>query len=119
MVKWTEGRLRAFIFSTLRAGMRRYPPKYEALAKAKAGKMINKATGRKAEHYACNKCNGFFVKKDVQVDHRRPVVSPSTGFRDWNEYIPRLFCTMANLQVLCKPCHKDKTLREKKRRTKK
>ena len=117
-VKWTEGRLRAFIFSTLRSGMRRYPPKYECLNKAKVGKQLNKASGRQAEHYECKGCGEHFVKKDVQVDHRQPVVQPKTGFTDWNTYIPRLFCTVGNLQVLCKPCHKDKTQREKKRRKK-
>jgi len=34
-MSWTEGRLKGFIISTLRSGMRRYPPKYEALNDAK------------------------------------------------------------------------------------
>jgi 5-methylcytosine-specific restriction endonuclease McrA len=28
---------------------------------------------------------------------------------DWNTYIVRLFVTKDQLQVLCKPCHKEKT----------
>jgi 5-methylcytosine-specific restriction endonuclease McrA len=116
MVKWTEARLRTFIFSALRNGMRRYPPKYEALKKACVGRCKNEKTGRLAMHYQCKKCEEFFVKKDVQVDHKKPVVDPRKGFVDWNEYIPRLFCRAGNLQVLCKPCHKKKTLKERKKR---
>jgi 5-methylcytosine-specific restriction endonuclease McrA len=31
----------------------------------------------------------------------------------------RLYCEAENLQVLCKPCHKDKTNAERKERMKK
>ena len=117
--KWTEGRLRAFIISVLRKGMLKYPPKYETLNKAKVGKKINEKTKRMAMHYKCNKCKGHFTSSQVQVDHKKPVVDPKQGFISWDEYIKRLFCGAENLQVLCKPDHKEKTDREKKRRTKK
>ena len=116
---WTAGRLQGFIIGTLRQGMRRYPPKYEALLRAKIGKRVNKKTGRKADHYRCAECKKAFPKKDVQVDHRKPVVDPKKGFVDWNTYIERLFCGIRNLQVLCTGCHKIKTQKEKTKRTKK
>lgn len=116
-MKWTEGRLRSFITSTIRSGFRRWPDKYEALNLAKLGKKINEATGRLAEHYKCAKCKESFVAKDIQVDHILPVVPPS-GFTTWDDFIKRLFCPAKELQVLCKPCHAIKTKKENAARTK-
>jgi len=108
-LEWTQARLKNFIISALRSASNRYPPKYECLNAAKVGKKVNKATGRLAEHYKCAACEKLFVAKDVHVDHIEPVVSPLTGFVDWNTFIERLFyCPLTNLQVLCKGCHKDK-----------
>jgi 5-methylcytosine-specific restriction endonuclease McrA len=117
--EWTEARWRAFIISAARAGMRRYPPKWKAFKEAGVGKKVNKHSGRMAEHYLCADCGGFFVARDVQVDHVDPVVDPSTGFVSWETYFDRLYCETDNLQVLCKPCHKEKTNRERKERKKK
>lgn len=112
--KWTQGRFNSFVTSTLRAGARRWPPKYETLAAAKTEKKINAATGRLAQHYKCAKCKQEFTQKDVEVDHKKPVVDPKVGFTTWDDFIDRLFCEKPQLQVLCKPCHKTKTAKEKK-----
>jgi len=117
LTRWTDGRLRSFITSTIRSGFRRWPDKYEALNLAKIGKCINEATGRMAEHYKCAKCRKNYVAKDVQVDHIDPVVPPS-GFTTWDDFISRLFCSAKNLQVLCCGCHKVKTKIETEERTK-
>jgi len=111
--EWTEGRYRSFITSTLRGGMRRWPPKWVALKTAFVGKKINKKTGKQAMHYKCAACSKDYVSKDVQVDHVNPVVDPTTGFVSWDVYIDRLFCEGGNLQVLCSTCHKKKTAKEK------
>ena len=116
--EWTEARFRAFIISALRAYMKRFPPKWKALKAAMVGKKINKRTGRLAEHYLCASCGGFFVARDVQVDHIDPVVSPEEGFQDWWTYFNRLYCEADNLQVLCKQCHREKTNAERKERMK-
>jgi hypothetical protein len=110
---WTEGRFRAFITSTLRGGMRRYPPKWEVLKESSVGKKVNKASGRQALHHKCFKCKLDFPAKEVQVDHKEPVVDPMMGFVNWDTFIERLFCDKKNLQVLCKACHKVKTQKEK------
>lgn len=110
---WTEGRTHAFIVSVLRAGSRRWPPKYLTLEAAKTEKKINSKTGRLAQHYRCAACEKEFTNKDVQVDHIVPIVN-ANGFTSWDAYIDALFCGTENLQVLCIPCHKIKTKKEKK-----
>lgn len=109
---WTEARWHAFIVSTLRAGTRRYPPKYLTLNDAKTEKKINKKTGRLAQHFLCTRCHEEFPASNIQVDHLSPVVGPE-GFTTWDNFITNLFCTKENLQVLCKPCHSEKTQYEK------
>ncbi len=110
---WTEARFRSFITSTLRAGSRRWPPKYETLANAKTEKKVNEKTGRVAQHYKCKKCKADFPAKDVQVDHIKPVVDPKEGFTTWDSFIENLFCEKKNLQVLCSACHSKKSKLEK------
>lgn len=111
--EWTPARKKAFIVSVLRSGTRRWPPKYETLNDAKTEKKINVATGRLAQHYKCKKCKKDFPAKQVQVDHKEPVVDPKTGFTTWDSFIERLFCEKNNLQVLCTTCHDLKTKKEK------
>ena len=98
--------------------MKRWEPLWDTKESAKVGKMINKKTGRMAEHYLCAGCNDFFVANDVQVDHINPVVDPKDGFKDLETFSDRLYCEEENLQVLCKQCHKDKTNAERKQRKK-
>lgn len=118
MSDWTDGRMRSFITSTIRAGFRRYPPKFEVLKMALVGKMENKKTGRIASHYLCAECKGHFPNKEIQVDHILPVVDPKKGFISWDVFIERLFCTKENLQVLCLKCHKEKSKQEREDRKK-
>lgn len=110
--KWTEARLKSFIVSALRAATRRYPPKYEVLNEAKTEKRINPKSGRLAQHFKCAKCKQEYVAKEVQVDHKQPVIDPKKGFVDWNTYVTRMFCEKKNLQVLCSTCHTIKTKKE-------
>ena len=116
--QWTQGRFKGFITSALRTATQRWPPKFEALKTAFLGRKINEKTGKLAQHFECAKCKKAFVSKDVQVDHKKPVVDPKKGFENWETYIDRLFCEVTNLQVLCKPCHKVKTAKEKLQRKK-
>lgn len=115
---WTEGRVKSFITSVLRAGSRKWPPKYETLKEAYVETKTNTATGRLAKHYKCNMCKCSFPSKEVAVDHIKPVISPETGFTTWDSFITNLFCSKENLQVLCKSCHDNKTASEKIKRKK-
>lgn len=111
--KWTEGRFHSFVTSTLRAGARRWPPKYETLNAAKTEKKTNVKTGRLAQHFKCGCCGEEVTAKDIEVDHIEPIVDPTKGFESWDKFVDKLFCESKNLQALCKPCHKKKTASEK------
>lgn len=109
--EWTESRFQSFIKSTLRAGSRRWPPRFKCLNAAKVGKKINASSGRLAEHYRCAGCGKDFPAKEVQVDHINSIVS-TDGFTTWDDVIYNLFCEADGLQVLCKPCHSVKSKEE-------
>ena len=109
---WSEGRIRAFITSVLRAGSRRWPPKYQTLNEAYVGQRINPKTNREGKHYLCAACCSEVPAKDIVIDHIDPVVDPQQGFVSWDVFIERLFCGKDNLQALCVPCHKIKTKEE-------
>lgn len=113
--QWTEARYTSFIKGGLRSISQRWPPRYTVLNEAFAGSFINPASGRVAKHYWCAACKGKFVLKQVQVNHREPVV-PVTGFDSWDNLIKRLFCEKEGLEVLCVPCHKSITQQENKER---
>lgn len=116
--EWTEARFRSFVISALRAASRRWPVKWTVLKAAFVGRTINKETGKLAQHYKCADCKGNFPAASVVVDHIDPVVDTMTGFVDWDTYIERMYCEADGLQVLCKPCHKEKTALERKERKK-
>lgn len=69
--------------------------------------------------YRCNKCKDEYPAKSVQLDHIVPVIDPATGFTDWDSFIRRLFVDASGYQVLCRPCHTEKTNKENSGRTRK
>jgi 5-methylcytosine-specific restriction endonuclease McrA len=98
-----DKRLKQFIVWTLRKASYRWAPRYKALKNAQVGK----------DAYTCKECEKVFTRKGVQVDHIKPVVDPVLGFVTWDIYISRLFCSSEGYQILCKPCHKEKTGKER------
>lgn len=113
--QWTEARYTSFVKSTLRSGSQRWPPKYTVLADAFTGSKINPKSGRLAKHYQCARCLQDFVAKDVQVNHKTPVV-PVSGFDSWDGVVERMFCEKEGLEVVCIPCHKVITKQENEER---
>jgi ribosomal protein L44E len=109
--QWTQARFNSFVKGALRAASQRWPPKYSVLTKAFTSRKENKATGRLAKHFECNKCKQEFPQKEVEVNHISPIV-PVTGFDSWDKVIERLFCEEEGLEVVCKPCHKSITKEE-------
>lgn len=63
--------------------------------------------------YKCAACLKVMKQKGMHIDHIDPVVDPEQGFIDWDIYVSRLFCSADNLQLLCEPCHKIKTEKER------
>lgn len=113
--EWTQSRFESFVKSVLRAGSRKWPPKYKVLNEAKRGKQINQKSGRLAEHFECAECHHLFPGSDIVVDHIIPVVL-TTGWDSWDNVINRLYCNSENLQAVCKECHKVKTKKENEER---
>ena len=62
-----------------------------------------------AVQYLCAVCGTWTKSTAIAVDHVVPVVAVEDGFIDWNEFVARLFCGPENLQVICDPCHNEKT----------
>ena len=99
---WTSAKYYGFIRSLLRKGWGRYPNKYRALAASKQGRNA----------YQCASCLEIHASKNVAVDHIKPCGKLSS-YEDIAPFVSNLFCSIDNLQVLCKECHKYKTLTER------
>ena len=112
---WTEARYNSFVKGGLRSASQRWPPRYKVLAASRRGKRVNPSSGRMAEFHECSNCKGLFVSKEVEVNHKVPVV-PVTGFDSWDGVIDRLFCEADGLEVVCKDCHKVITQQEREQR---
>ena len=105
------------IRSALRRTFSRSPIVREVMQMVRRERDWFKKDGSKASkprvEFQCSKCNEWHMGKNIQVDHKDPVVDPEFGFIDWNTFTDRLFCSKENLSVLCKNCHKIKTDLEK------
>ena len=63
---------------------------------------------RQKWEYQCHSCGGWFMGKDVQVDHREPC-GQLKSYDDLPGFVERLLCEADKLQVLCVTCHRSKT----------
>jgi len=106
----------SFIRSLLRRGSQRWPPISEIKKKARVARGT----------YLCNICQetvpvSILVdgkrRRNVEIDHIEPIVTPSEGFVDWNKFIANLFCEESNLQVTCSACHNKKSSNERQERS--
>lgn len=108
------GTLKGWLVWQLRRLSYKWPPRNEALRKARIER------GK----YTCAKCKKIYGNKDISLDHIEPVIDPKRGWQNFDVYIERLFCSAEGFQVLCHKCHDLKTAKEKqirkeyKRRTK-
>jgi hypothetical protein len=116
-----DAKLKSRIIGCLRKLTYSFKPRQEALNRQK----VYAAT------FQCQCCNGVVYtgsKKvldedltklyphvtigKVSVDHIEPVVDPTSGFQGWDIYITRMFPEASGWQVLCDPCHDNKTKTE-------
>ena len=63
--------------------------------------------------YRCEGCGEVFHYKEIKVDHIIPIIDPTKGFTNWDDFISRLFCGEKGLQGLCDPCHDKKSALER------
>lgn len=99
--------LKTFITGVLRRATLKWPARQEALSNARVER------GR----YRCADCGDLFGPKEIDLDHRVPVIDPKTGFKTWDDFIEKLFCEADMFDVLCKQCHTNKTILEDAMRT--
>lgn len=125
-----EKSLHEFRIMTLRRASMRWKYKYVCLNNAKVlvDEGVYKNGNPKTGVYficahcweKCQKTNKplpyYYKRTEVQVDHIQPIVDTEEGFVGWDKYVPALLCELSNLQVLCKPCHKEKTRLENEKR---
>jgi len=107
--EWTQARFWSFIRSALRQAFTRWPPKYKAL---QAARSPVEGSGRQKWQYECAECGDAFMQKEVEVDHIIPAGSLK-GYTDLPGFVERLFVSEDKMQVVCKPCHKAKTQKDK------
>lgn len=110
--QWTEARFNSFIKSGLRYTSRKWGPINKVKSKARIERGFYLCAGCK-QSVPTTKKVGDKRLKNVFVDHIYPVVDPTKGFTTWDSFIERLFCEEDNLQLLCKECHDEKSLKEK------
>lgn len=103
---WLRGNIR-------RAVWNRSPVKLEAI-KLKRIRILNERTGNEVWGGRCNICQQEYLLKDLQVDH----VTGGHSLRsveDISTFVQAMvFVAPEDLQLVCKPCHKQKTLEERR-----
>jgi 5-methylcytosine-specific restriction endonuclease McrA len=102
----TEAAFFGWIRSLLRNRyMRGWKPHNEA---AKDNRRPITYKSRSRWEYQCANCNDWFLRKEIDIDHIIPC-GTLKSFDDLAVFCNRLFVEKDGLQVLCKPCHKNKT----------
>jgi 5-methylcytosine-specific restriction endonuclease McrA len=101
-------------FGMIRSALRKTSRWWKPIAAAKhAARRAFSGTGRQKWEYQCAECKNWFKDTDCIVDHIIPC-GTLTSLDDLPEFARKLFCDVSGLQVLCKPCHKDKIAEERK-----
>lgn len=90
--------IKNFAIATLRRSSYRLRARTDALKEAKTARNC----------YTCCKCKNTFGRKDIQMDHKIPVV-PLNGWVSFDSFIERLYVEKDGFQVMCRICHKEKT----------
>lgn len=111
--RWTEAQFRAFVKNNLRSASRKWQPIQACKKNAHVSRGVYRCEGCGQEvpptYYDEESRKRM---KNIFVDHIVPVVDPAVGWTTWDDCIDRLFCEPSNLQLLCKSCHKEKSVEE-------
>jgi len=79
-------------------------------------KCIKLASSKDGKTRLCAHCEKFKQPYDCQVDHIVPIGKGPKTLIEFVRWLKKLCCPVKNLQVLCKPCHKKKTKKERKKK---
>lgn len=104
--EWTE----ASFWNFLRSGLRRMSMRWPPLARhaLEDVKRPNESENKRLKwEYQCRECDGWFPRKQVNVDHIEEC-GQLKSWDDFQQFGARLFCEADGLQVLCKECHEMK-----------
>jgi hypothetical protein len=101
--EWTEARFWAFFRSNLRSMSRKWPPLARHALESARREYVGPNQRQKWE-FKCACCGEWFMRKDVQVDHKVPCGSLAS-YDDLVRFCMRLFCEESGLRVLCTGCH--------------
>jgi len=93
---------KTFVTAALRRASLRWPPRNEALKRARVDRGL----------YKCAMCEKSFKKTEIHIDHKLPIINPAVGFVGWDDFIDKLFCDVDSFQILCKLDHEVKTMLE-------
>lgn len=124
-----EFNLRQYLKNGVRRLSYRYPSRGLALKNAQIPAPADWPNKRVKWVYRCVKCTDLYEQKFTQMDHIEPII-PVTGWPeapksdlydhrgmpDMNVLVYRCFVAPEKYQVLCKPCHKEKSRNENKMR---
>lgn len=96
--------LKKFLIPVLRRATYRWSQRSEALRNARVDRGL----------YKCANCELTFKNKEIQLDHKIPVVPLDLAGKEqtWDSYIERLFCRADGFSVLCFTCHDIKSKME-------
>jgi len=103
----TESEYFGRIRSALRNSFKYWKPMQEALHKAsRPSQSLNK---RLKKEYQCAKCKKWFKRQAVEIDH----IQECGSLKSYEDIVPFLMNLTKEdvnaFQILCKPCHKEKT----------
>lgn len=114
---WSEAKFKSFIKNQLRGATRKWAPINEVKKEANLSRGV----------YLCAGCGQHVPPtilvtqkgrrkrvNNIFVDHIEPIIDPKTGFTTWDDCINRMFCEKDNLQLLCGPCHDEKSMEERR-----
>lgn len=113
----TEAQFITWVRGVLRRGWKVHPVKLEYLTSRKH-KIVNNNPKSKKTHpkvwgWVCEQCNEEVTK--VEIDHAGTVQGKFTSMDEIQGYAEHLFLVdFDSLQCICVPCHKTRTLAQKK-----
>lgn len=100
----------SFILGGLRKLTKFWKPKLDCLKSAR--RPYTGLDKRTKWEYTCAICKKWYKQKDVEVDHIIPI-GGLNGPSKLATWVERAFVEIDGYQVLCKPCHLQKSKKEK------